>query len=173
VERVIVGSSDADLVPVLATLTPADLVEPNAVPGSGIRLDRANLYRQDTWVDCESVSLYAVSPIRVCDRTAKRPADAYLDTGPRLDELLNHAMARRFGRPFQLRLMPDSLYVRSRHGDISAGMGVKTVNGRTIVKKGLVLPFTLVGSPEDLRDAWYGGLGSGTTRGFGCVEMAR
>lgn len=173
VQRIYVGSSDPEIVTALAQIQPDDLVEPNAVSGSGLHLQEATIYRLETWLPCESVQLYTISPLRVTDRTAERPGDACLETGPRFDDLLNRAMARRFGREFRLRLVPDSLYVRSRQGRIEAGMGVKADPRKgAIIKKGIVLPFLLCGPPADLRDAWYSGLGSGTARGFGCVEMA-
>ena len=174
VERVVVGSSDPALIPILRAIEPRDLVEPNAIPGAGVDLRTAVIRVASPWPPVEAAGFYCVSPIRVTDRTAPDSGASYLETGPRLDELLNQTMQARFGRPFELRLIPDSLYVRSRHGNISAGMGIKTrANGKPVVIRGLLLPFVLVGSPQDIGAAWYSGLGRSTARGFGCLEMGQ
>lgn len=174
VERVVVGSSDPALIPILRAIEPQDLLEPNAVPGAGLDLRTAVMRVAPPWPLVEAAGFYCVSPIRVTDRAAPDPGASYLETGPYLDELLNQTMQARFGHPFALRLIPDSLYVRSRHGNVAASMGIKTRNnGKPVVIRGLLLPFVLVGPPQDISTAWYSGLGRSTARGFGCLEMGQ
>jgi hypothetical protein len=82
-------------------------------------------------------------------------------------------MQSRFGRPFRLRLIPDRAYSFAKRGDLSASMAVGTrPDGRPLCLPGIVTPFVLAGPAEDLRDAWFSGLGTGTGMGFGCVEEA-
>lgn len=171
VERVIVGSSDPATATALSKLQPADLVEDNQVSGAGLDLSMAKLYAAPDWQGTEAANLYCVSPLRVSDPDNRKLS--LLQTGERFNTELNRTMQTRFGRPFDLHLMPDSLYARSRQGDISVGMAIKTLdNGNPIIIRGIVLPFTLTGPAEDIRDAWYSGLGRSTARGFGCVELA-
>jgi CRISPR-associated endoribonuclease Cas6 len=172
VERVIVGSNDPATVEALRQITPVDLVEPKQSEGSGLDLHMANIYPAPDWQDTEAVNLYCVSPLRVSDPANRKCS--LLQTGEAFNQALNQTMQTRFGRPFDLRLTPDSLYVRSKKGEIGAGMGIKTSEktGQPVIVRGIVLPFLLTGPAQDIRDAWYGGLGRSTARGFGCVELA-
>jgi CRISPR-associated endoribonuclease Cas6 len=132
----------------------------------------ATIYAAPPWQTTEAVAFYCVSPIRVTDPNPNGSPIDFLQTGDALNERLNRTMQTRFGRPFHLSLIPDSLYVRANRGKIDAGMAIKTLsNGKPLVVRGLVLPFVLTGAVEDLRDVWYSGLGRSTARGFGCVEM--
>ncbi len=175
VQRVIVGSRQPELATIIAQIQPNDLVEPNQVEGAGLDLRMATLYTAPDWVETEAASFYCVSPVRVTEKHADKSGyKSYLETGVKLNELLNRTMQARFQRQFGLNLIPDSLYVRSRGGNISAGMAIKTLNnGKQLVIKGLNLPFILTGAAEDLRYAWYSGLGRSTARGFGCLEIAQ
>lgn len=172
IERVIVGSSDPATAKALSQITPADLIELNQAPGAGLDLSMATITPLPPWQDTEAVSLYCISPIRVSDPNNRK--FSLLETGDTFNQALNQTMQSRFKRPFDLRLVPDSLYVRAQGGDIAAGMAIKTNDktGKPIIVRGMVLPFLLTGPAEDIRDAWYNGLGRSTARGFGCVEMA-
>src|SRR5262245_26180525 len=172
VERVIVGSADPEIVRALEKLQPQDLLGPNEVPGAALDMRRARIYAAPPWRDTEAAAFYCISPIRVTDPSNQGNPVEFLQIGDALNERLNRTMHTRFGRPFDLKLIPDSLYVRANHGKIDAGMAIKTLsNGKPLVIRGLVLPFILTGDPRDLRDVWYAGLGRSTARGFGCVEM--
>jgi len=173
VQRVIVGSSDPDIAALIVQIQASDLLEPNQVEGAALDLRMAKVYAASPWIDTEAASFYCISPIRVTEQHDKQNSyNSYLQTGAQLNQLLNRTMQARFRRTFDLTLIPDSLYVRSCGGDISAGMAIKTLNeGKPLVIKGLNLPFMLTGAAEDLRDVWYSGLGRSTARGFGCLEM--
>jgi CRISPR-associated endoribonuclease Cas6 len=173
VQRVVVGSSHPELAQIIAQIQAKDLREPNQVEGGCLDLRMANLYAAPPWIETEAASFYCVSPIRVTERHDKQNNyNSYLQTGDKLNQLLNRTMQARFGRQFDLSLIPDSLYVRSCAGKIDTGMAIKTrSNGKPLIIKGLNIPFILTGAAEDLRDAWYSGLGRSTARGFGCLEM--
>lgn len=172
VQRVVVGSSDPDIAATLAQLQSEDLLEPSSVPGAALDVRSATIYAAPPWQATEAAALYCVSPIRVTDPNPNGNPIDFLQTGEALNERLNRTMQTRFGRRFDLSLIPDSLYVRANRGKIDAGMAIKTLsNGKPLVVRGLVLPFILTGAAEDLRDVWYSGLGRSTARGFGCVEM--
>jgi CRISPR-associated endoribonuclease Cas6 len=172
-QRVIVGSSDPDIAAILGQIQPQNLLEPNQVEGAGLDLRMATIYAASPWLETEAASFYCISPIRVTENHPDQKSYAsYLETGPKLNQLLNRTMQARFGRKFDLTLIPDSLYVRSQGGEVSASMAIKTrPDGKPIIIKGLNIPFILTGAAEDLHDVWYSGLGRSTARGFGCVEM--
>jgi len=173
VQRVVVGSSHPELAQIIAQIQAKDLLEPNQVEGACLDLRMANVYAAPPWIETEAASFYCVSPIRVTERHDKQNNyNSYLETGDKLNQLLNRTMQARFGRQFDLSLIPDNLYVRSCAGKIDAGMAIKTrSNGKPLIIKGLNIPFILTGAAEDLLDAWYSGLGRSTARGFGCLEM--
>jgi CRISPR-associated endoribonuclease Cas6 len=172
VQRVVVGSTHPDIAAALAQLQSEDLFEPNSVPGASLDMRSATIYAAPPWQATEAAAFYCVSPIRVTDPNPHGSPLDFLQTGDALNQRLNRTMQTRFGRPFDLSLIPDSLYVRANRGKIDAGMAIKTLpNGKPLVVRGLVLPFVLTGAVEDLRDVWYSGLGRSTARGFGCVEM--
>lgn len=171
VQRLIVGSSDPAIAQALAEWASDDLWEPNAVPGAGLDLRHSTLSVDPSPVVGEAISLYAVSPIRVVEGN---PGQTILELGPAWEQGLNRTMARRFGRPFHLHVIPDSWYVRARHGQIVARMAVKVrSDGYVVAYPGLLLPFVLTGPREELDVAWYSGLGSSTAMGFGCVEVGQ
>lgn len=170
VERVIVGSSDPTIAQALAKWTPDDLWEPNAVPGAGLDLRHSALFADPSPILGEAIALYAVSPLRIVDGN---PGQTLLELGPVWEAALNRTMARRFGHPFHLHVIPDSWYVRAQRGKIVARMAVKIrPDGYVVAYPGLVLLFVLTGPINELHTVWYNGLGSSTAMGFGCVEVA-
>lgn len=174
IERIYLGTSDPFIAEAMARIVPEDLLEPSLAPGAGLDLRRAVILRDERWIPVEALSLYALSPIRVLARGTGERSRALLVTGLEFDTALNKVMTLRFGRPFQLRLIPDRSYSFMKHGDLSASMAVGIrPNGKPLCLPGIVTPFLLTGPVEDIRDAWFSGLGAGTGMGFGCVEEAR
>lgn len=173
IERVYLGSSDATIADAMARITAEDLVEPALTPGAGLDLRRATIIRDERWTPAEALSLYALSPIRVLHREQGGRSQALLTPGEAFSAGLNRSMQTRFGRPFRLSFIPDRLYSFAKKGQLTASMAVGTrSDGRPICLPGIVTPFVLAGPSEDLRDAWFSGLGAGTGMGFGCLEEA-
>lgn len=170
-QRIILGSSDPAIANAIAQITPDDLIEETQTEGAGLDLSMAKLYQATDWQDTEAASFYCISPIRVSD--PEQGIQNYLQTDPRFTQLLNRTMQTRFKRPFDLRFTPDNLYARMHGGDIAASMAVKMNQDQPVVLQGILVPFTLTGSAEDLRDAWFSGLGRSSARGFGCMELAQ
>ena len=173
VERVYVGSSDPDIAGALSRIRAEHLLEPSLLEGAGLDLRRATIIRDERWVPSEALALYALSPIRVLERDPQGRTLALLTPGATFNAALNRIMATRFGRPFRLSFIPDRLYSFARKGQLAASMAVATrPNGRPLCLPGIVTPFMLAGPCNDLRDAWFSGLGASTGMGFGCVEEA-
>lgn len=173
IERIYLGSSDPAIAEALERIVPEDLLESSLTPGAGLDLRRASIVHDERWLPAEAMALYALSPIRVLRREAGGRSRALLTPGAEFDAALNGAMQTRFGRLFQLRLIPDRMYSFTRRGDLSASMAVgMRPDGRPLCLPGIVTPFVLAGPALDLRDAWFSGLGAATGMGFGCVEEA-
>jgi len=173
IERVYLGSSDPAIAEAIARIAAEDLLEPSLVSGAGLDLRQATIIRDERWTPSEALSLYALSPIRVLHRELGSRSQAMLTPGEAFNAALNRIMATRFGRPFRLSFIPDRLYSFAKRGQLTASMAVGSrPDGRPICLPGIVTPFVLAGPSEDLRDAWWTGLGAGTGMGFGCLEEA-
>lgn len=173
VERIYLGSSDPEIAAAIGKIVSEDLIEPSLVPGAGLDLRRAKISKDERWVPCEAMSLYAISPIRILAREEGGRSKSVLSIGPDFSQILNRTMETRFGRPFRLTFIPDRTYSFIMKGRLSASMAVgKRPDGRAICLPGIVTPFVLAGPSDDLRVAWFSGLGAGTGMGFGCVEEA-
>jgi CRISPR-associated endoribonuclease Cas6 len=157
----------------MAKITVEDLVEPSLSPGAGLDLRRATIAQDERWIPSEALSLYALSPIRVLHREQGGRSQALLTPGEAFNTALNRIMQTRFGRPFRLSFIPDRLYSFAKQSRLTASMAVGVrPDGRPVCLPGIVTPFVLAGPSEDLRDAWFSGLGAGTGMGFGCIEEA-
>ncbi len=173
IQQIIVGSSHPDTANALAHLTPDRLVEPSQVPGAGLDLREATIRPDDPWIPTDVLAVRPISPIRVLEhRDGANGSTALLTLGEAWETALNRTMTRRLGRTVQLHVIPDDLYVREQQGQLVARRAVKRDReGRPVILPGLEFPFILIGSPEDLRDAWVNGLGAGTGMGFGCLTI--
>ncbi|RKZ38602.1 MAG: CRISPR-associated protein Cas6, partial [Gammaproteobacteria bacterium] len=81
-------------------------------------------------------------------------------------------LSRLAGREIKLQVQPDSLYIRI-NPDHSVLVPMKLMrNGKTVFVIGMNAPLVLSGSEEDLRFAWYTGIGEKTRNGFGCIGLA-
>lgn len=87
-----------------------------------------------------------------------------------LSPALSQRLSRLAGRPVQLQIQADALYLRAnpRH-DVLVKLK-QTPKGPGFVI-GMKAPLVLVGREEDLRLAWYAGLGEKTRSGFGCIGL--
>lgn len=173
IEAIHLGSSDPAIARAIAALIPEDLVLDDAMSGWELDLRFAELRDEpDLPTGVEALHGYCISPIRVTRPLGNGHHEDLTQLTDDYQDLLNRTMSQRFGRPFQLRLLPDRVYVRSRGGQISAGFAIKTrPNGAVVVKRGIALPFSLVGPAADIGDAWYSGLGRTTALGFGLLGM--
>jgi CRISPR-associated endoribonuclease Cas6 len=89
-----------------------------------------------------------------------------------LSTAINHRLSRLAGREVKLDVQPDSLYLRC-NPDHSVLVPMKLMrNGKTAFVIGMNAPLILTGSEEDLRLAWYAGIGEKTRNGFGCIGLA-
>ncbi len=88
-----------------------------------------------------------------------------------LSDIINRQLSARAGRPIQLSINPDTLYLRAtpKH---SVLVNLKVLkNGRKSFVIGMQAPLLLEGSEDDLRFAWYAGIGEKTRSGFGCLGL--
>lgn len=84
---------------------------------------------------------------------------------------VNARLSKLTGREVNLSIVPDSLYLRAnpKHSVLVNLKRFKNGNKSFVV--GMQAPVILSGSEEDLRLAWYTGLGEKTRNGFGCLGL--
>lgn len=88
-----------------------------------------------------------------------------------LSEIISRKLSVKAGRPIQLTVQPDTLYLRANPKH-SVLINLKHFpNGHKSFVIGMQAPLLLEGSEEDLRFAWYAGIGEKTRNGFGCLDL--
>ena len=88
-----------------------------------------------------------------------------------LSQVINRKLSFLAGRSIQLSVSPDSLYIRANPKH-SVLVNLKTFeNGQKSFVIGMQAPLLLQGSEDDLRWAWYSGIGEKTRNGFGCLGL--
>lgn len=92
---------------------------------------------------------------------------AECDLGARI----NIRLSKLAGREVSLSVSPDSLYLRAnpKHSVLVNLKRFKNGNKSFVV--GMQAPVILSGSEDDLRLAWYAGVGEKTRNGFGCLGL--
>jgi CRISPR-associated endoribonuclease Cas6 len=88
-----------------------------------------------------------------------------------LSEIISRKLSAKAGRAIQLTIQPDSLYLRANPKH-SVLVNLKQFpNGHKSFVIGMQAPLLIQGSEDDLRFAWYAGIGEKTRNGFGCLGL--
>lgn len=164
------GTTDQDAEQSLRHITAEWLQESAAA--AGITLSIEGLVADPLPDFSGAILAHPITPIRVLDSTRQGRRRAILQLNAVWQEGLNRTMSYRFGRPFALQVNTDPAALWSTARPVrSQPLENKTL--RTVVGlPGIVVPFVLEGSPEDLRAVWASGCGSGTGMGFGWIDDA-
>ena len=88
-----------------------------------------------------------------------------------LSDLINQKLSKQAEREIHLSVIPDPLYLRAnpKHS-VLVNLKVQK-NGQKSFVIGMQAPLLLEGSEDDLRFAWYAGIGEKTRSGFGCLGL--
>jgi CRISPR-associated endoribonuclease Cas6 len=89
-----------------------------------------------------------------------------------LSAAVTRRLSRIAGRTVNLTVAPDDMYVATRRQSCAARVDIKRMGSQSAVVVGMTFPFTLCGSPDDLRLAWYAGIGEKNRLGFGFFGLA-
>lgn len=88
-----------------------------------------------------------------------------------LSTRINKRLSKLAGREVELSISPDSLYLRANPKHSVLVNLKRFKNGDKSFVIGMQAPVILTGSEEDLRLAWYAGVGEKTRNGFGCLGL--
>lgn len=88
-----------------------------------------------------------------------------------LSEMISRQLSAKAGREIRLNITPDSLYLRANPKH-SVLINLKQhQGGQKSFVIGMQAHLLLEGSEDDLRFAWYAGIGEKTRNGFGCLGL--
>lgn len=176
VHSLVVTTADSGLARILSRFQAADIVqrrwnnEAINFAAAQMRLEPDPILPQQTQLAC-----LMLSPLVLHDENhtskSKRWHNNLNDLSANLSQMINRKLSFLVEREVQLNIYPDSLYLRV-NPQHSVLVNLKTFpDGRKSFVIGMQAPLLLEGSEEDLRLAWYAGIGEKTRSGFGCLGL--
>jgi CRISPR-associated endoribonuclease Cas6 len=175
VHTLIVSTPDATLAQCLAKINSDDIfyarastVEKVHFAGAEIKIEADPIFPNQN-----ALGVLMLSPLAISDKTASPKKRWHKQLRQcDLSAAINHRLSRIAGREIKLEIQPDTLYLRC-NPDHSVLVPMKLMrNGKTAFVIGMSAPLVLTGSDDDLRFAWYAGIGEKTRNGFGCMGLA-
>jgi CRISPR-associated endoribonuclease Cas6 len=176
--EILVSTIDPGVAAYLVKADPGEMRKHQPATGENIDMSGAVIVQDLDPVTPGSsfIDAIALSPIVVSrrDRTEQASAGRFYGDASTCDlsAAVNLRLSRIVGRQVALNVVPDDFYLSERPDSHAVRTDIKNINGKPGVVVGLVFPFVLCGSPDDLRLAWYAGLGEKNRLGFGFFGMA-
>jgi CRISPR-associated endoribonuclease Cas6 len=121
-----------------------------------------------------AIGVVMLSPLAISrdDRAGKGPRWYSSLDGLDLAGAVNKRLSRLANRPIHLSIEPDRLYLRTRPRYDTLVRVKEGQGGKVAFVIGMLVPLVLSGSEEDLKFAWYSGLGEKNRGGFGAIGLA-
>lgn len=171
-----ISTADMELARVLTRLDPAQVVK-RRWNASSVNFHAAQLHIEPDPILAGQTQLgcLMLSPLVLRDQhhqgSGKRWHKDLSKLDTQLSQIINHKLSLQAGREVNLQIHPDSLYLRANPKH-SVLVNLKVFeNGSKSFVIGMQAPLLLAGSEEDLRLAWYAGIGEKTRTGFGCLGL--
>ncbi len=174
VHTLIVSTPDATLAKFLHKIKPTDINYARAITAERVDFKNAGIIIEDDPImpNQNILGVLMLSPLVISDKAAKGKRWHKQLGKFDLSAAISHRLSRLAGREVKLEVQPDSLYLRI-NPDHSVLVPMKLMrNGKTAFVIGMNAPLVLMGSDDDLRLAWYAGIGEKTRNGFGCIGLA-
>jgi CRISPR-associated endoribonuclease Cas6 len=173
--EIVVSTPDPDIARHLLKAEPAAMRKDQSATGEHIDMTGARIVPDldpvvsgSTFIDAFMLTPIAIS--RRGDRTGRRwhgdPGEAELSAA------VNRRLSRIANRCVSLTIIPDDMYVATRRQSCATRVDVKRMGSQSAIVVGMTFPFILCGSPDDLRLAWYAGIGEKNRLGFGFFGLA-
>lgn len=147
--------------------TGAEIMTEKEVDFSGARImvEEAPIFPKQN-----ALGVLMLSPLVISTQTSKKKKRWYRHLGEfDLSAAINQRLSRLAGRETKLKVYPDSLHLRCMPDHSVLVPIKKNEKGNIVFVIGMSAPLVLMGPEEDLRFAWYAGLGEKTRSGFGCI----
>jgi len=172
VHTLVVSAGHPDLVRYLAAMDPGKVRKSRSHTKEHIDFTKATVHVDPDPVarDQGRLETLLLSPLVIRRRTGKKYWHTNMHDAP-LTEAINARLSRLSGRAVHLEVIPDRLYLRANPKHSVLIHLKRFPNGKTSFAIGMTAPLMLAGSDDDLRLAWYAGLGEKTRNGFGCIGL--
>lgn len=172
VHSLIISTSDLDIARALTRLKPETLTqrrwngETLSFAGAQLTIEPDPIFPQQT-----QLAGLLLSPLVL--QTKQGTGKQWCKDLNNLDlsEIISRKLSAKAGRLIQLTIQPDSLYLRANPKH-SVLVNLKHFpNGQKSFVIGMQVPLLIQGREDDLRFAWYAGIGEKTRNGFGCLGL--
>lgn len=172
---VIISTPDAELGALLGRLKVRDIQKTRGYSQESIDFSAAHIsVEADPIPPVQGImNVLLLSPLLIQDRshgkTKKRWHTDFNQVA--LADAVNHRLSRLAQRDIKLMVQADPLYLRANPNHASHITVKKFANGQRSFVIGMQAPLVLAGSEDDLRFAWYAGIGEKNRNGFGCLGL--
>lgn len=174
VHTIIVSTSDLDLARLLTRFKPETITKRRFddeyfdFSKASICIEPDPIFPQQTQLAC---LFYSPLVLKDKKRSEKKKIWHRSLNECDLDTRINLRLSKLSGRDVVLNITPDSLYLRANPKHSVLVNLKRFQNGNKSFVVGMQAPIILTGSEEDLRLAWYAGVGEKTRNGFGCLGL--
>lgn len=173
VHTLVAGAADPKIAEALERIRAEDIVYVRAKTGEAVDFSGAEIRPDPAPIapGQKALGVVMLSPLAISQRNGSGRWHSVM-TEVDLGAAISARLSRIAKRPVSIRAEPDTLYLRTRPQH-STLVPVKQMNGGSpAFVIGMRAPLVLRGEPEDLRLAWYGGIGEKNRNGFGCIGLA-
>lgn len=171
VQRLVISTPSPELAKHLLNITPEMIKYARVSTLESVNFELADIQAEpDPILPQQSIfAALCLSPFALSYRNQQgRRWHQYLNECD-LNTAINTRLSRLAGRKINLDIQADSLYLRSTPDHSRLVPFKKDKRGRVGFVIGMSAPLVLQGSEEDLRFAWYAGIGEKNRSGFGCL----
>jgi CRISPR-associated endoribonuclease Cas6 len=172
----VVSTSDPELARHLTRLDPTQVTYARAHTAEAVDFAQATVIPDPDPIAPGQTALGVVmlSPLAISreDRNGSGPRWHNTLEGFDLPGAINKRLSRLAGRPVALAVHPDRLYLRTQPRYDTLVRLKESTDGKVAFVIGMLVPLVLQGREEDLRLAWYTGIGEKNRNGFGAIGLA-
>ena len=173
VHTLIVSTPDPDLSTYLAKFTVNSIRYIRATTEEFIDFSAASIaIEHDPILPAQqNLGVFLLSPLAIQKRGQKQRLWHQKLQQVDLSAAINHRLSRLSQRTVNLKVYPDSLYLRANPKHSVLVKTKRMRSGKEAFVLAMQAPLLLIGSEVDLRLAWYTGLGEKNRNGFGCIGL--
>lgn len=173
VHTLVVGTPDEELARFLGRIRQEEIRQARAVTGEAVDFSAADIHVDPSPVvpGQTHLGVLMLSPLAVSIPIASRNGRKWQKCLTDFDvgQAVSMRLSRLAQRKVQIRIWPDTLYLRSHpQHDVLVRIKKKT-NGKEAFLIGMKCPLVMEASEQDLELAWYAGIGEKNRSGFGCI----
>ncbi len=174
VHTLIVSTPDHELSEYMKTLKSSDVAYARTATGESVNFSDAEIVADPYPIGPgqNAIGVLMLSPLAISRKDKKSPRWHVNLKEADLSAAVNSRLSKIAGRAVKLEVHPDALYLRANPRHDVLIQVKESRNGSRAFVIGMKAPLVLQGNENDLRLAWYAGIGEKTRNGFGCIGLA-